>query len=209
MSKIANMLKLIKFLEDGKIHSIKEISKQLEISERMVRVYKQELEQAGIYINSERGIYGGYILDNNLNNIDIGLTLEDLEKLNSIKDEIKDLSYNKIIQKIDNAYIKNKNIMNSKKLFELNQFNKDFTKTYKDIKKAIDNRNKVLIKYKSINSKETERIIHPAEMFNYITSWYVAAFCEFRKEIRLFKLDDILEYKILDEKYSKDFKIKK
>lgn len=34
----------------------------------------------------------------------------------------------------------------------------------------------------------SERIIHPAELFCYIDKWYVAAFCELRNEIRLFKL---------------------
>ena len=31
----------------------------------------------------------------------------------------------------------------------------------------------------------TERIIHPAELFNYLDKWYIAAFCELRQEIRL------------------------
>ena len=41
-----------------------------------------------------------------------------------------------------------------------------------------------------------------------VDRWYVAAFCELRNEIRLFKLEDILEYKVLEEKYESK-KIKK
>ena len=52
-------------------------------------------------------------------------------------------------------------------------------------------------------------MIHPAELFCYIDKWYVAAFCELRKEIRLFKLEDILEYKILEERYDNKITIKK
>ena len=54
------------------------------------------------------------------------------------------------------------------------------------MKKAIKNKNKVYIVYKSINSGVTKRIIHPAELFCYIDKWYVAGFCELRNEIRLF-----------------------
>ena len=72
------------------------------------------------------------------------------------------------------------------------------------IKKAIKEKKKVEIKYKSINSGITERIIHPAELFCYINKWYVAAFCELRKEIRLFKLENILEYKVLQDKYDEN-----
>ena len=82
MSKIANMLNMVKILENMEIHSIKELSKKLEVSERMIRVYKEELEQAGIYINSIRGIYGGYRLDEALSSINIGLTDKEIELFN-------------------------------------------------------------------------------------------------------------------------------
>lgn len=159
MSKVSNMLNMLQILKDEKIHSIQELSEKLEVSERMIRQYKLELEQAGIYINSITGKYGGYKIekDNNF------LKLEDI-----VKEEM-----------------------------------------YIIMKKAIKNTNKVEIKYNSINSGITKRIIHPAELFCYIDKWYVAAFCELRNEIRLFKLENIIEYKILDEIYNDKIKIKK
>lgn len=159
MSKIANMLNMVQILKDENIHSIKSLAQKLEVSERMVRQYKQELEQAGIYINSITGKYGGYQIDKQ-NNF---LKLEDI-----IKEEM-----------------------------------------YIIMKKAIKNRNKVEIEYTSINSGITKRIIHPAELFCYIDKWYVAAFCELRKEIRLFKLQNILNYIILEENYDDKAIIKK
>ncbi len=154
MSKVANMLNMLQILKDGKIHSIQNLSEKLEISERMVRQYKLELEQAGIYLKSTTGKYGGYMLENESD----FLKLED-----TVKEEM-----------------------------------------YIIIKKAIKEKKKVEIKYKSINSGITERIIHPAELFCYINKWYVAAFCELRKEIRLFKLENILEYKVLQDKYDEN-----
>lgn len=151
MSKVANMLNMLQILKDGKIHSIQNLSEKLEISERMVRQYKLELEQAGIYLKSTTGKYGGYMLENESD----FLKLED-----TIKEEM-----------------------------------------YIIMKKAIKEKKKIEIKYKSINSGLTKRIIHPAELFCYINKWYVAAFCELRQEIRLFKLEDILEYKVLQDKY--------
>lgn len=153
MSKVANMLNMLQILKDGKIHSIQNLSEKLEISERMVRQYKLELEQAGIYLKSTTGKYGGYMLENESD----FLKLED-----TIKEEM-----------------------------------------YIIMKKAIKEKKKIEIKYKSINSGVTKRIIHPAELFCYINKWYVAAFCELRQEIRLFKLEDILEYKVLQDKYDK------
>ena len=151
MSKIANMLNLLQILKDKRIHSISSLSDELEVSERMIRQYKLELEQAGIYMKSYTGKYGGYQLYENNNFLKID---------NEVKEEM-----------------------------------------YVVMKNAIANRNKVRIKFKSVNSGITERIIHPAELFAYIDKWYIAAFCELRNEIRLFKLDDIKEYEVLDEKY--------
>ena len=158
MSKVANMLNMLQILKDGKIHCIQNLSEKLEISERMVRQYKLELEQAGIYLKSTTGKYGGYMLENESD----FLKLED-----TIKEEM-----------------------------------------YIIMKKAIKEKEKIEIKYKSINSGITKRIIHPAELFCYINKWYVAAFCELRQEIRLFKLEDILEYKVLQDKYD-EISIKK
>lgn len=60
MSKIANMLNMVNLLQDRNIHKIAELAEQLELSPRMIRQYKLELEQAGIYISSITGKYGGY-----------------------------------------------------------------------------------------------------------------------------------------------------
>ncbi len=159
MSKVANMLNMLQMLKDGQVHGIGELAEKLEVSERMVRQYKQELEQAGIYLKSTTGKYGGYQLepDNNF------LKIDDAKK----------------------------------------------EEMYFEMKHAIKNRNKVEIKFKSINSGITKRVIHPAELFCYVDMWYVAAFCELRSEIRLFKLKDIKEYKILEEKYIEKMQIKK
>lgn len=159
MSKISNMLNMLQILKDEKVHSIQELSEKIEVSVRMIRHYKVELEQAGIYIKSTTGKYGGYQIEKE-NNF---LKLEDI-----VKEEM-----------------------------------------YIIMKNAIKNRNKVEIGYNSVNSGITNRIIHPAELFCYVDKWYVAAFCELRNEIRLFKLEDILKYKVLEDVYDNKIKIKK
>lgn len=195
MSKVANMLNMVKILEDGKIHTIQDLADELEVSTRMIRIYKQELEQAGIYIQGKQGINGGYILDNMKSTIDIGLTGEEIYQLKNMKkNELDEAIINKIIK----AYTTNEHRKYNTKSKQLMP---EFTEIYKDFRLAINNRNKIFIEFKSVNSGKTKRIIHPAELFTYLNNWYVAAFCELRNEIRLFKLNDIISYKILDKKY--------
>ena len=66
MSKISNVLTLLQLLQSGRKYSISELSNELEVSERMIRVYKEDLEKAGIYIDTIMGPYGGYVLNQSI-----------------------------------------------------------------------------------------------------------------------------------------------
>ena len=204
------MLKMIKILKDEKIHNMKDIAEKIEISPRMVKQYKNELEQAGIYIESKRGINGGYSLNKELNNIDIGLTYQELIKLKEIEQYFNEnQDFKKIIGKIIESYEKNMNEADLKKINRIQELGKiNLKDTYLSLRKAINRKNKVKIKYYSNDSGLNDRVIHPAEMFYYLEEWYVAAFCEKRNAIRLFKLNDIQEYEILDDEYE-NFELKK
>ncbi len=66
MSKLSNTIMMLRLLQNGKKYTIKELAQQIEVSPRMIREYKQELEYAGIFIDSLRGPYGGYYLNQNI-----------------------------------------------------------------------------------------------------------------------------------------------
>lgn len=66
MSKISNVLTMIEYLSTGRKYSIAELSEKLEVTPRMIRVYKDEIEKAGIYIDTIKGPYGGYVLNQNV-----------------------------------------------------------------------------------------------------------------------------------------------
>ncbi len=67
MSKISNVLSMIEYLSTGRKYSIAELAEKLEVTPRMIRVYKNEIEKAGIYIETIKGPYGGYVLNQNIN----------------------------------------------------------------------------------------------------------------------------------------------
>ena len=95
MSKLSNAILLLRLLQNGKKYSIKELSDELEVSPRMIREYKNELELAGIFIESIRGPYGGYYL-----NQDIKLP-ENIDKSKSVPVGNKEY-YNMLSKSINN-----------------------------------------------------------------------------------------------------------
>jgi predicted DNA-binding transcriptional regulator YafY len=204
---------MIKLLQTGKKYSIKELAEKLEVSERMVRKYKDDLEMAGIYIDSIKGIYGGYVLNEKLSKISIGLSKYDVDLLESIEKRLekdKEFEMKKelidLVNKIADSYNERKSKEYSIPYIRDDldkQYMKEEKKKYNDFNRAIKEHNKVFVKFISVNSKVSERVIHPCEMFAYNDYWYVAAFCEKRAEIRHFRLMRIVEYRVLNEKYEK------
>ena len=199
MSKVSNVITLLELLQSGRKYSIPELSNQLEVSERMIRVYKEDLEKAGIYIDTIMGPYGGYVLNQSIKLPVRKFKIEDAQLLN---DYISKETNPEKKEKLLNLQDKIKGVYTETTQEDKGIDLKDETaKKYNALTRAIKEKRKVKIKYYSYNKGENERIIDPAEMFLFQDGWYCAAFCEMRQDIRHFELKRILEYELLDEKY--------
>ncbi len=82
VSKVSNVLTMLEYLSSGKKYSIQELSDLLEVTPRMIRVYKEELEKAGIYVDSIKGPYGGYVLHQNIKVPERFITPKEVEIVN-------------------------------------------------------------------------------------------------------------------------------
>ncbi len=60
MSKISNVLMMLQLLQSGRKYSISELSNELEVSERMIKVYKEYLEKAGVIMTAWNNDYWTY-----------------------------------------------------------------------------------------------------------------------------------------------------
>lgn len=195
MSKLSNELLMLRLLENGRKYSINELSSILEVTPRMIRTYKNDLEMSGIIIDSIKGKYGGYIVNNAIfkNNF----SKYDLELLNGIKEILINNNYpflgeyNILLEKIDNN-------LHSTKIKDGSFVSVDDQNIYNIISKGIQDSLKVKIDYLSLDGNVLTRIIHPCHIFNYNDEMYVAAFCELRNEIRHFEFKRIKNIKLLD-----------
>ena len=199
MSKISNVLTMLELLETGRKYSISELSKKLEVSDRMIRVYKDEAEKAGIYIDTIMGPYGGYVLNQSIRMPIRKFSKEEsrilLDYIKNEKDSERREKLKSLQDKINSSYIRNNDDVISDKLTD------EIGKKYNVLTRAIKEKRKVKILYYSYGKGENERIIDPAEMFLFQDGWYCAAFCERKQDIRHFELKRIIKYELLDEKY--------
>ena len=194
MSKISNVIMMLQYLSSGRKYNIKDLSEKLEVSERMIRVYKEELEKAGIYIDTIMGPYGGYVLNQKIRIPTRKFTKDDYEFLHNLKVKDEDKEKLEILaDKVHGVYFDSKN--------EKIELKDEIKKYYNILTKAIKEERKVLINYYSYTHGNQDRIIHPLDMFLYNNGWGCAAYCEKKKDLRHFELKRINNIELLDEKF--------
>ena len=191
MGKISNAIQMLNYLNTGNKYTVRELSEKIGITERMVRYYKVELEQAGIPIETFMGPNGGYyILNiknqyNHFNKYDLQL----LENINMVLEKLgyEDIvKYKKLINKIKFA----SDVEEEKSKYFLDNGVNDKSELYFTLNDAILNKTPLKILYRNLKQEWQERIIHPLQIFSY-DKFYVTAYCELRDDIRHFEIDRI------------------
>lgn len=198
MSKITNTILMIKLLSNGRVYSVKELSEELGVTERMVRYYKEQLEMAGYIIESFKGPGGGYYINKtDMINIDY-FNKYDLEVLDKVQDEMSTSDNDKLIKDFIELNKKLHSIYNTNKVLSEYDNNLSFKENDEKIKMiddCIKDKKSVYIGYLGTSGNVTNREIVPISIFKFENNIYVTAFCKLRGAIRHFTLSRILNIK--------------
>ena len=192
MGKISNAIQMLNYLNTGNKYTVKELSRKLGITERMVRYYKKELEESGIPIETFMGPNGGYFIINKqnqynqFNKYDIQL-LESIYEILKNNDYIYIDKYKKLLDKIKTT----NDINEEKSKYFFDNKIEDNSKVYFILNEAIVNNSKITILYRNLNQEWQERNIHPIQIFKFDNRFYVTAYCELRNDIRHFEFNRI------------------
>ncbi|HHX62035.1 MAG TPA: WYL domain-containing protein [Epulopiscium sp.] len=207
MGKVTNALKMYMLLQSRGLMTVGEIANELDVTPRMVKNYKEDLEDAYIYIGSILGRHGGYYLENHMSLRGVAITTEELDALKKAGKVIRNGNYH---------YRTDFDTLTSKILNEKNDFREtcyyskgiapvateNEQQVWKDINQSIEKKKKIKIKYASIGKKQQniqERIIHPYGLCDHKGAAYFYGYCELRKKARTFKLCRIISHEILKE----------
>lgn len=181
MGKLGNTLAMLKILETGKKYSIKELSEMIEVSPRMIKEYKYELEKAGIYIDTVYGVYGGYVYKEKMN-YDVSFSLKDvnvLEKIYNILPSNEKKQLDSILEKIKTIVIYSQHQNN-------NETEQETRRKYNIISKAIKNNSKLVF-----ISKNREKIIIPHNISFYKNFIYVTGYSITDNDLRTYNISEI------------------
>lgn len=170
MGKLGNTLAMLKILETGRKYTVSELASKIEVSPRMIKTYKAELEKAGIYIDTINGIYGGYVY-NHKNNYDVSFNINDVSCLEKIipllenKKTVVIYSDGSAIEEQDSQELKNK---------------------YNIVSKAIKGNVDLEIEYKKKN-----KIVTPHNISFYKDCIYLTGYSKTDKDLRTYNLNEI------------------
>lgn len=192
MGKFSNMLFMVDLLNTGNKYSIKELSQKLGVTERMIRYYKEELENNSIFIESFKGPNGGYFMLDRVKNY-ISFNKYDVQLLENISEVLEKSnfpfmkSYKDLLEKVKNMY----SIAEEKSKFIVDIKSLDNNEIFNIVKSSIKKQESINIEYRNIDGTISKRTIHPLQLFNYKDINYVTAYCELRKDIRHFEIERI------------------
>lgn len=216
MSKLSNAINMVILLQIYGKMTIRELSEKLEVSSKMIRQYKQDLEMAGIYINSDLGREGGYYIDAYKRIDYLGISDSELTALKMASETIKSGKFHyadsieNLLNKIIVIHESNQGIHYYNKMRqEIDEINQHERKLWNDLNTLIIAREKIEISYKALKREGiqiTNRIIHPYGVFDYKGASYVYGFCERAQAIRMFKLSRVVSYRLTNEQYEVDQK---
>lgn len=189
IGKIGNVLAMLRILENGQKYTVGELAERLEVSKRMIKIYKEELEKAGIYIETLYGPYGGYVY-NHKKSYDIEFNYNDIDNIENILNKLSIKEQNDIsitLEKIKTIVIYSADD-NKKSLID----NMEVKKRYVILSKAIVNKQTVEFFYHS----KLRRFL-PYTFSFYKNLIYITGFSYLDNDIRTFNLNEIKDLKKL------------
>jgi len=182
MSKVSNCFKMLELLSLGRVFSISEIANYLEVSPRMIRQYKMELEIAGVYISSIRGMHGGYYLDLSSIYPVRGISKDDLKILLKALSS-SDQEARHVVHKIETLILEEDISVGDKR-------------KYSCFSKAMNEGKLIKLIYHSSKGNIRERIVEPLDFLVYNKTWYLLGYCQTKKGLRRFRFSGIEKYEI-------------
>lgn len=204
--KIDRLLGILSVLADTDRITIQELAERFEVSKRTIFRDLDTLNESGVPIVTYSGIGGGvailegYKLKKNiLSKNDIKNLFTALNGLMSIDESssLTNLMAKLIPEETSTVFSESDYVIDLSSWFQDSITHEKVS----DLHKAIQNRNCIDLEYISKRSRSRRRV-QPHKIVFKQSCWYLYAFCEENQEFRLFKVNRIAAYEIMDARFN-------
>lgn len=211
MSQLPRLISILTILKSKRLITGNEIAKRFDVSLRTIYRDIKKLEEAGVPIITEEG--KGYSIMDGYTITPVQFKQEEVNALITAEKIIAKTKNDSLIAHFGNALLKIKstfqsNMQTKSELLDAkmhvfsNSKNTIQSNSLSTLQLAITNFYQIKIKYQKLITDElSERDIEPAAMYSIDDKWIVIAWCHLRNDYRNFRLDRILEYRLLNKKF--------
>jgi predicted DNA-binding transcriptional regulator YafY len=212
--RLHRLLGIIMLLDSRGIMKAGNLAKILETSERTIYRDIDILCEAGIPITSIPGPTGGYSFMENYKVNSTNWAGGDVVSLLLSSMGIRPEKNTEMAQQLKNAVIMLENSVSEEHREEIIKAKERFfidtdpwwgrrihNQNIDIIKKSVLDLRKMKIQYKKYDGEVSERLVRPYGAIVKDSEWYVAAFCEERADIRIFKCSRITNIEVLEENF--------
>lgn len=204
--QINRLFEIVYLLLERKSITANELAEHFEVSTRTIYRDIDVLSGANIPIYATQGKGGGiglldsFVLDKSIlseeEQNEILFALQSLQKLTTEEEE-------KTLQKMSALFHKT-----SKSWIEVDfsSWGKENThkRKFEKIKQAILSKRVIVFTYFNSAGEETKRRVEPLQIWFKDKAWYVKAYCELKRDYRVFKMARMRDVVILDELFERE-----
>ena len=204
MRRTDRLFELIQIFRDGRLKLGRDLAEQLGVSLRTLYRDIETLVASGIPIEGERGV--GYILREpiflpplNLSHIELEALQFGMELAKRSSDKELNAAANSLLQKVHAVLPANKQGTNRR--WPMSVYSTNLAADVQHLpvlREAIANRRKVDLHYNSLAGVTSSRVVRPLQVEFWGQVWTCTAWCEARKDFRVFRVDHIEMVSLLD-----------
>ena len=192
-----------------------EIADRLEVDGRTVRRYMTRLQEMGIPIETAKGRYGGYRLEQSFKLPPLVFQSDEILALTMGLLFTRRLNLSGVAAASDRAMHKIERVMPPRmveqmetlsQVVEMDKPEEWYTLSADivlNISQAVLDQRTIWIRYGDREKQGTSRKVDPYALVFMIGMWYVAGYCQLRKALRTFRVDRIQDLKILSTSFEK------
>ncbi len=211
MEKVRKCIQMLQLLNSGRLYKVSELAEELGMSVRNVVEYRKTLGECGYDIISVPGRYGGYQLNRNVVIPALKLLPEEKDALMASNDYLrakkdfpKKAAFLSALGKISSSLELPSPGPGTVSFdhFQLAMGEEEIAKRHAFIEQAIEKRRVIEIRYASIKSGPKTHVLHPYTLFLHNNSWFFLALNPEAQAVWYFKLNRILDMKMLDKRFT-------
>lgn len=214
-SPTSRLLGVLELLQSRQHISGTELAQRLEIHPRTVRRYIQQLQDMGIPVEAERGIYGAYhlkpgqrvppLLFTEQETLALSLGLLTIRELQfPVERAIAETTLAKIERVLPAGLVQHARALQAAISMQLGMRSQRIEPTWlMQLSLAVQRCQQVLLEYLSAIQILTERTIDAYGIVFNEGAWYLVGYCHLRMAIRVFRLDRIQAIQLLDSSFER------